>query len=189
VASGSWAAHVRVCEIMSRYETPGRGDRRRRMVVLPTLFQSASNRWGVSRRAASCSSEMVRPFGYVARSSSHRTRRPVAVRVAPIRLTITARLTSGGPPPVAADVRKEPMLDRVPLARPLGEAAGRDRQARAIGQLLQLPLPQLESGRPGSGPRRSPRWWCEVKYRRSEEVQAGGHRAAAPNRDDGNGGR
>src|SRR5258708_1736823 len=31
------------------------------------------------------------------RSNSHRTRRPVAVRVAPIRLTITARLTSGCP--------------------------------------------------------------------------------------------
>src|SRR5260370_33357565 len=40
---------------------------------------------------------MVRPFGYVPRSNSHRTRRPVAVRVAPIRLTITARLTSGCP--------------------------------------------------------------------------------------------
>jgi hypothetical protein len=40
VASGSWAAHVRVCEIMSRYETPGRGDRRRRMVVLPTLMST-----------------------------------------------------------------------------------------------------------------------------------------------------
>src|SRR5712691_13100183 len=40
---------------------------------------------------------MVQPFGYVPRSNSHRTRRPVAVRVAPIRLTITARLTSGCP--------------------------------------------------------------------------------------------
>src|SRR5260370_7257173 len=50
----------------------------------------------------------------------------------------------GLPPPVAADVRKEPMLDRVPLARPRGKVAGRDREARAIGQLLQLPLPQPE---------------------------------------------
>src|SRR2546425_2143268 len=40
---------------------------------------------------------MVRPFGYVPRSNSHRTRRPVAVRVAQIRFTITARLTSGCP--------------------------------------------------------------------------------------------
>src|SRR5258708_4540486 len=40
---------------------------------------------------------MVRPCGYVPRSNSHRTRRPAAVRVAPIRLTITARLTSGCP--------------------------------------------------------------------------------------------
>ena len=44
-----------------------------------------------------CLSEIVRPFGYVPRSTSHRTRRPVAVRVAPIRLTITARLASGWP--------------------------------------------------------------------------------------------
>ena len=48
------------------------------------------------------------------------------------------------PPPVAADVRKEPMLDRVPLARSRREVAGRDGQARAIGQLLQLPLPEPE---------------------------------------------
>src|SRR5438093_13645488 len=35
------------------------------------------------------------------------------------------------PPPVATDVRKEPMLDRVPLACPWGEVAGRDGQACA----------------------------------------------------------
>ena len=37
------------------------------------------------------------PFRVRAAISSHRTRRPVAVRVAPIRLTITARLASGWP--------------------------------------------------------------------------------------------
>src|SRR5919106_433814 len=38
------------------------------------------------------------------------------------------------------------MRNGVPLARPRGEVAGRDGQARAIGQLLQLPLPEPEPG-------------------------------------------
>src|SRR5713101_6594358 len=37
------------------------------------------------------------------------------------------------PAPVAADVRKEPMLDGVPLARAWGEVAGRDGETCAIG--------------------------------------------------------
>ena len=48
-------------------------------------------------------------------------------------------------PPVAADIREEPMLDRGPLARSRREVASRDRQAGAIGQLLQFPLPQPDA--------------------------------------------
>src|SRR4030095_672595 len=51
----------------------------------------------------------------------------------------------GLPPPVAADVGKEPMLDLVPFAGPGREVTDGDRQARAIAQPLQLPLPQAHA--------------------------------------------
>src|SRR5207245_2075888 len=44
-------------------------------------------------------------------------------------------------PPVAADVREEPMLDLVPLTGPGREVTDGDRHARAGGQPLQFPLP------------------------------------------------
>ena len=47
--------------------------------------------------------------------------------------------------PGAADGGEEPMLDLVPLAGPGREVTDGDRQARAIGQPLQFPLPQAHA--------------------------------------------
>ena len=46
--------------------------------------------------------------------------------------------------PVHRDVREQPMLDPVPLACPRRKMTDRDRQARTVGELLQLPLPQAQ---------------------------------------------
>lgn len=44
--------------------------------------------------------------------------------------------------PVHGDIREEPVLDLVPLARTRRIVTHRDRQAGALGELLQFPLPQ-----------------------------------------------
>lgn len=49
------------------------------------------------------------------------------------------------PAPVHRDVGEEAMFDPVPLARTRREVAHRDREARAIGESLQLLLPEAES--------------------------------------------
>src|SRR5713101_8605242 len=48
--------------------------------------------------------------------------------------------------PVHRDVRKQPMLDLVPLACPWREMTHRDDEARTVGELLQFPLPQTQAG-------------------------------------------
>src|SRR5712692_6612250 len=48
--------------------------------------------------------------------------------------------------PVHRNVRKQPMLDLVPLARPGREMTHRDGEARAVGELLQFPLPEPQAG-------------------------------------------
>ena len=44
--------------------------------------------------------------------------------------------------PIQADVRKQAMFDRVPLARAWREVAHPEGQGKFIGESLQLPLPQ-----------------------------------------------
>ena len=85
------------------------------------------------------------PPGYWPRSSSDRTRSPDRLCVEPMRLTIVAKSTSGGAAPIHRDVREQPMLDLVPLARTRRKVTDRDHQARPIGQTLQFPLPQPEA--------------------------------------------
>src|SRR6266446_9180080 len=48
--------------------------------------------------------------------------------------------------PIHRDVRKQPVLDLVPLAGPWREMTHRDGEARAGGELLQFPLPQPQAG-------------------------------------------
>ena len=48
-----------------------------------------------------------------------------------------------GAAPIHRDVREQPMLDLVPLARTRRKVTDRDHQARPIGQTLQFPLPHL----------------------------------------------
>ena len=50
-----------------------------------------------------------------------------------------------GAAPIHRDVREQPMLDLVPLARTRRKVTDRDHQARPIGQTLQFPLPQPEA--------------------------------------------
>src|SRR5690348_2196647 len=47
--------------------------------------------------------------------------------------------------PVRGDEGKESMFDLVPFAGPWREVTDRDAQARFIGKLLQLPLPQPQA--------------------------------------------
>src|SRR5712691_974801 len=44
------------------------------------------------------------------------------------------------------NVRKQPVLDLVPLARPWREMTHRNGEACAVGELLQFPLPQTQAG-------------------------------------------
>src|SRR4051812_43669886 len=46
------------------------------------------------------------------------------------------------PAPILRQMRKHPVLDRVPLARPRREVAHRDREPQEIGQLLERYLPK-----------------------------------------------
>src|SRR5215204_637734 len=55
-------------------------------------------------------------------------------------MRLTMVFHQGRAAPVHGDVGEEPMLDLVPLAGTRREVADRDRQAGAIGQLLQLPF-------------------------------------------------
>src|SRR5215831_16190931 len=71
-------------------------------------------------------------------------------------------------PPVAADVGEQPVLNLVPLARPRWEVGDGDGQSRAIGQLLQFPLPQAH-----------PRTVAAAGVRRNEQ-RAGAGVARAP---------
>src|SRR5438270_4217738 len=48
--------------------------------------------------------------------------------------------------PVHRDVRKQSMLDLVPLTRAGWKVTHRDSETRAIGELLQFPLPQAQAG-------------------------------------------
>ncbi len=48
--------------------------------------------------------------------------------------------------PVLGDEGEEPVLDFVPLAGSRREMAGRNDQARLLGQLLEFPLPEAEAG-------------------------------------------
>jgi len=50
----------------------------------------------------------------------------------------------GRPAPVHRNVGEEAMFDPVPLARARREVTHRDGEARAIGESLQLPLPEAE---------------------------------------------
>ena len=48
--------------------------------------------------------------------------------------------------PVHRDVREQPVLDLVPLARARRKVTHRDGEPRAIGELLQFPLPEAQAG-------------------------------------------
>src|ERR1035437_8501583 len=48
--------------------------------------------------------------------------------------------------PVHGDVREQPMLDLVPLARAWREMTHRDGETRTIRELLQCPLPEAQAG-------------------------------------------
>ena len=48
--------------------------------------------------------------------------------------------------PVHRNVRKQPVLDLVPFARPWREMTHRDGEARAVGELLPFLLPQTQAG-------------------------------------------
>src|SRR2546427_4585046 len=73
-------------------------------------------------------------------------------------------MTDQGPsPPMLGNMRKHPMLDRLPLPGPWRKVPPRDRDTTLIGPLLQFHLPQPmaagmappaiggEEGRPGAG--------------------------------------
>src|SRR2546428_6053511 len=52
-------------------------------------------------------------------------------------------MTDQGPsPPMLGNMRKHPMLDRLPLPGPWRKVPHRDRDTHLIGQLLQVHLPQ-----------------------------------------------
>src|SRR5260370_42155264 len=52
--------------------------------------------------------------------------------------------------PIHRDVRKQPVLDLVPLAGPWREMTHPDGEARAGGELLQFPPPQPQAAARGS---------------------------------------
>ena len=52
------------------------------------------------------------------------------------------QIDEGGAAPVHGDVREEAMFNTVPLAGPRREVTDSDRQARAIREPLQFPLPE-----------------------------------------------
>src|SRR5260370_36924555 len=48
----------------------------------------------------------------------------------------------GPPPPILGNMRKHPMLDRIPLTGPWRKVPHIDRDTNLIGQLLKFHLPQ-----------------------------------------------